>query len=146
MERIMVSNNILTFLLSLGNQQLLLRGLRKVIGFCFLGLFGPDTPQSGDGTSLTHTVEGFEFLEVICQLHCALPLNHGCNWHDLANHLGGLLHVLLSSITLTGLLAVDGEEDQLGLILLQPLNVLLQGLQGPVLAAVVNADPDGLSL
>ena len=142
----MVSNNILTFLLSFGNQQLLLSGLRKVIGFCFLGLLGPDTPEPGNGTSLTYTVEGFELLEVVCQLHGALPLDHLLHWHNLTDHLGGLLHVLLSGITLAGLLAVDGEEDQLGLILLQPLNVLLQGLQGPVLAAVVNADPDGLSL
>ena len=125
---------------------LLLCGFRKVISFSFLGFLSPDSPEPGDGTSLTHTVEGFEFLEVICQLHCALPLNHGCNWHDLANHLGGLLHVLLSSITLTGLLAVDGEEDQLGIVLLQPLYILLKGFQRPVLATMVNADPDGLSL
>ena len=125
---------------------LLLSGLRKVISFSFLGLLGPDTPKPGDGTSLTHTVEGLELLEVVCQLHSALPLNHLFNRHDLADHLGGLLHILFGSVSLAGLLGVDGEEDELGLVLLQPLYVPLQGFQGFVLATVVNADTDGLSL
>ena len=116
-ERIVVSNNILTFLLSFGNQQLLLSGLRKVIGFCFLSLLGPDTPQSGDGTSLTHTVEGFEFLEVVGKFHSTGTLSNLFDGHDDSFQLSGLLHVFFRSISLPGLGALDGEEDQLGLVL-----------------------------
>ena len=53
-------------------------------------------------------------------------------WHDAALELSGLLALLGGGVSLPRLLGVDGEEDQLRLVLLQPLRVLLEGLDGLV--------------
>ena len=52
--------------------------------------------------------------------------------HDAALELSGLLALLGSGISLPRLLRVDREEDQFRLVLLQPLRVLLKGLDGLV--------------
>ena len=49
-------------------------------------------------------------------------------WHDPALELRGLLALLGGGVSLPRLLGVDGEEDQLRLVLLQPLRVLLERL------------------
>ena len=53
---------------------------------------------------------------------------------------------LLSGVSLSWLGCLDGEEDELGLVLLQTLNVQLKGLDAPVAAPGVNADANGLGL
>ena len=97
---------------------LLLSRLRQIVGFSFPGLFGPDSPKASDGACLTDSIEGLELLEVVCDLHGAGSAYDLLNGHDLADQLAGLLHVLLAGLTLPGLLGVDGEQDQLGLVLL----------------------------
>lgn len=58
--------------------------LGKVVGFSFLGLLGPDSPKSGNCSCLTDTIEGFEVLEVIGELHGADPLDDRCHIHNVA--------------------------------------------------------------
>ena len=48
--------------------------------------------------------------------------------HNLSGDLGGLGDLLLGSVSLLGLLGVQGEEDELALVLLQTLGVELQRL------------------
>ena len=49
-------------------------------------------------------------------------------WHNLSRKLGSLGDLLRGSISLLGLLGVQGEQDHLALVLLQPLGIQLQGL------------------
>jgi hypothetical protein len=87
-----------------------------------------------------------EVLQVLGQLQSARPLSVGLQRHDLAGQLGGLLDVLLGGVTLPRLLGLDGEEDELGLVLLQALRVELQRLERLVAPAVVDGDADGAGL
>jgi len=57
--------------------------------------------------------------------------------------LDGSLLLSLAGLTSGNLLVVDGEEDELGDVGLEALNVGVQGLLGDVLAASINADTDG---
>ena len=61
-----------------------------------------------------------EVLEVVCQFHSALPLDNRLDWNNWSCQLAGFLDVLLSGLTLPGFLWVHWEQDQLGLVFLQP--------------------------
>jgi hypothetical protein len=63
---------------------------------------------------------------------------------DLADLLG-LLDLLSGRVSLLGGLGVTGEQDELALVLVQAGNVRLEGLDGGVLAAVVDGDTDSKS-
>ena len=106
-------------LLSLGN---------LVSLFSFLGLLGTNAPQFGVGPGLGDGVVSLEVLQVFCQLQGAWSLSVSLEWHQLAAQLGGLLDVLLRSISLPGLLSLKWEEDELSLVFIQTLGVQLKGL------------------
>ena len=53
---------------------------------------------------------------------------------------------LLGGVSLSGLGCLDGEEDKLGLVFLQTLDVQLKSLDAPVATPGVNADANGLGL
>lgn len=57
-------------------------------------------------------------------------------WHNLSRKLGSLGDLLRGSISLLGLLGVQGEQDHLALVLLQPLGIQLQGLNRLVPAQI----------
>ena len=94
--------------------------------FSFLGLLGTDAPQLSVGPGLGNGVVSLEVLQLLCQLHGSGSLSIGLQWQKLAAQLGGLLNVLLRSISLPGLLGLEGEEDQLSLVFFQTLGVELE--------------------
>ena len=55
-------------------------------------------------------------------------LTYGLERQDLAADLGGHSDLLGGGVALLGLLGVEGEEDELALVLLQAGSVQLQGL------------------
>ena len=63
--------------------------------------------------------------------------------HNIPDQLLSLADLVLGSVSGLGLLAVAllGEDDEVGLVLLQPVNVLPKGPLRPVLAAVVHGNP-----
>jgi len=94
----------------------------------------------GDG------VVGLKVLEVLRQFHGARSLAVGLQRHQLAAQLGGLLDVLLRGVALPWLLGLQGEEDELGLVLLESLSVQLQRFDRLVAATVVDGNADSASL
>ena len=64
--------------------------------------------------------------------------------HDLARELLHILKDLSRGVASLGLVLVAREEDELALVLLQPLDIEGEGLLGLVGTAVVNADTDAL--
>jgi len=91
-------------------------------------LLGPDAMETLEGPGLSDGLESLEVLHLIRNLHGADPLHDGLDRHDLAGELGGLGDLLGGGLALLGLLAVQWEQDQLALVLLQPLGVRLQRL------------------
>ena len=63
--------------------------------------------------------------------------------HNIPDELLSLADLVLGRVSGLGLLAVAllGEDDEVGLVLLQPVNVLPEGPLRPVLAAVVHRNP-----
>ena len=125
---------------------LLLGGLGQVVGLSLLGLLSADTPQSCDGSRLANAVEGLELLQIVGQLHGARPLDNLPDGQNMSGQLFGLAHLVGGGVSLPRLLRVDGEHDQLGLVLFQSLHVALKGLKRLVLATVIDADANGLCL
>ena len=125
----------------------LLLALRDFVGLLsLLGLLGADAPELAVRAGLGDGVVSLEVLEVFGQLHGARSLAVSLQGHQLAAQLGSLLDVLLGSVALPRLLGLEGEEDQLGLVLLEALSVELKRLQGLVAATVVDGNADGASL
>merc|ERR1719452_355971 len=118
--------------------------LGELISLGISGLLGPDSVQALEGASLADGLEGLELLQVVGHLHGAGPLDHRLDGHDSTGQLDSLGKLLSSGISLAWLLGVQGEQDQLGLVLLQALGVQLEGLHALVPAAVINGDSDGL--
>jgi hypothetical protein len=67
-------------------------------------------------------------------------------WQDGTSQLASISNLGSSSITLLGLVGLLGEHNQAGLVSLQALNVVLQGVLRLIDAAVVNGNADGLSV
>lgn len=70
-----------------------------------------------------------------------VDLEEGSNRSDLL----GLLDLGGGGVTLLGGLGVAGEENELALVLVQAGNILLERLDGGVLATVIDGDTDGQS-
>ena len=68
----------------------------------------------------------------------------GCVWNFYPGW--SVVSHLLSGVSLAWLGGLDWEQDELGLVLLQTLDVQLKSLDTPVAAPHVHADPDGLGL
>ena len=99
---------------------------------------------------LADGLEGLEGLHISSDGHGTGPLGHSLGCHNLklrvsrglgcraglsylgSSQLHSLGHLLGSGVTLPWLLGVDGEQDHLGLELLQPLCVQLQRLHALV--------------
>merc|ERR1719452_396784 len=100
--------------------------LGELISLGISGLLGPDSVQALEGASLADGLEGLELLQVVGHLHGAGPLDHRLDGHDSSGQLDSLGKLLSGGITLAWLLGVQGEQDQLGLVLLQALGVQLE--------------------
>merc|ERR1719481_678333 len=123
------------------NNQLLLLAELVSLGIC--GLLGTNTVQPLEGTSLTDCLEGLEILHLLCNGHGACAFHNRFNSHDSGSgQLDSLGQLLRSSVTLPGLLSVNGEQNHLGLVFLQSLGVQLEGLHALVPAPVVHGDTD----
>ena len=112
------------------SNKLLLLG--QLISLSVSGLLGPDTVQALEGAGLTDGLERLELGEVLGDGHGAAPLHHGLHGHHLPGQLHRLGHLLGTGVSLAGLLGAQWEQDQLALVLLQPLGVQLQGLNALV--------------
>lgn len=110
----------------------------------FLGLLGALTSGAGSYTSTVKSIEGREFLFVLLdrtEFNDWLGLKE---WHDWSSQLCGQFAFFFGGFTLTQLaILMDGEEDQLVLVLLQALNILLTRLNRLVAATTINSDSDG---
>ena len=106
--------------------------LVNIVSLCICGLLGPDTVQTLEGAGLTDGLERLELGEVLGDGHGAAPLHHGLHRHHLPGQLHRLGHLLGTGVSLAGLLGAQWEQDQLALVLLQPLGVQLQGLNALV--------------
>ena len=84
--------------------------------------------KSLEGPGLTNGLEGLELLHVLGDLHSSGSLDDGLDGHHLAGQLDSLGQLLSGGVSLAGLLGVEREQDQLGLVFLQALAVQLQGL------------------
>merc|ERR1719452_385236 len=118
--------------------------LGELISLGISGLLGPDSVQALEGASLANGLEGLELLQVVGHLHGTSPLDDWLDGHDCSGQLNSLGKLLSGGISLAWLLGVQGEQDQLGLVLLQALGVQLEGLHALVPAAVINGDSNGL--
>merc|ERR550517_471905 len=106
----------------------------------------PDSMESLVSTCLTDCSSCLERLHVVGDRHGSDSAGLNLGWHHNALQLAGLLHVLLCGVSLPGLGSLDWEEDKLGLVFLQALNVQLQSPNTPVAASYINADANGLGL
>merc|ERR1719309_1254187 len=106
----------------------------------------PDSVEALVSTCLTDCSSRLERLHVVGDRHGSDPGGLNLGWHHNALQLAGLVHVLLCGVSLPGLGSLDWEEDKLGLVFLQALNVQLQSLNTPVAAPHINADANGLGL
>merc|ERR1719232_624665 len=97
-------------------------------------------------TAMADGLESFESLHVISDGHGAGSLDDRLDGHHFSSQLHGLGKLLGARVSLPGLLRVDGEEDQLALVLLQTLGVELQRLNTLVLSAVIHSNTDGLGV
>ena len=126
---------------------LLLLSSGDVIFFGLSLLLLADTVEPLVSARLSDRLVGLERLHVVRDLHGPDPADGLLEWHDaVAQQLGSLLHVLLGGITLPGLASLDGEQDQLGLVLLQSLHIQLESLHALVATAGVHADANRLGL
>merc|ERR1711963_1129665 len=103
-------------------------------------------PWSLVSTGLANGSPHVVTLHILCDLHGPDSAGFHLQWHHGADHLAGLVHVLLGSVSLSWLGCLDWEEDKLGLVLLEALDVQLKGLNAAVTATHVNADANGLGL
>ena len=101
--------------------------LVDVVGFSVSCPLGSDTCELLEGAGLADSLESFESLHVISEGHGVGSLDDGLDGHHLSSQLHGLGKLLSARVSLPGLL-LDGEEDQLALVLLQTLGVELQRL------------------
>merc|ERR1719150_3224589 len=120
--------------------------LVNVISLSISGPLGSDTVKSLEGPGLTNGLEGLELLHVVGELHSSGSLDDGLDRHHLSGQLDSLRQLLGSGVALAGLLGVEREQDQLGLVFLQALSVQLQRLHALVPATVVDSDADGLGV
>ena len=84
--------------------------------------------QALEGPGLADGLEGLEVLQVLSKFHSSGSLDHGLDRHNLSGQLDSLGQLLSGRVSLSGLLGVEREQDQLGLVFLQALAVQLQGL------------------
>jgi len=106
-----------------------------------------------DDTELVQALVSTGFAERLVGRELCLLLGDGPgglglvdlgDWDDrLANQLSCHLYLFLCSLTLVGLGELLGEEDELGTVLSEALDVLLKGLDALVTATVVNGNADG---
>merc|ERR1719228_883542 len=106
----------------------------------------PDSVEPLVGACLADGSSRLKRLHVVGDGHGSDPGGLNLGWHHNALQLAGLVHVLLCGVSLPGLGSLDWEEDKLGLVFLQALNVQLQSLNTPVAASYINADANGLGL
>ena len=106
--------------------------LVNVISLSIGGPLGSDTVERLEGPGLTDGLEGLELLHVVGELHSSGSLDDGLDGHHLSGQLDSLGQLLSGGVALAGLLGVEGEQDQLGLVFLQALAVQLQGLDALV--------------
>ena len=90
-----------------------------------------------EGSRLTNGLEGLELLQVVREGHGSGSLDHRLDGHHLSGQLDSLGHLLSGGVSLAGLLGVEREHDQLGLVFLQALGVELQRLDTLVPGNVV---------
>jgi len=95
------------------------------------------------GSGLSDGLEGLEVLHLIGDSHSTRSLSDSFDGHNLSSDLGGLGDLLLGGVSLLGLLGVQGEEDELALVLLQALGVQLKGLNRVVPASEVDGNAHG---
>lgn len=95
-------------------------------------------PQVGEGTEL------LQLLRDRHKLHGLLPLRQGLDGARLLHSRAALRRGAVAGLGLLD--SAHGEDDELGLVLLQALHVRLQGFHGQVGAAVVDGDPDRLGV
>ena len=88
--------------------------------------------QALEGPGLADGLEGLEVLQVLSKFHSSGSLDHGLDRHNLSGQLDSLGQLLSSGVSLAGLLGVQREQDQLGLVFLQALSVQLQRLHALV--------------
>ena len=102
--------------------------LVDVVGLSVSCPLGSDTSELLEGAGLADGLESFESLHVVSDGHGAGSLDNRLDGHHFSSQLHGLGKLLGARVSLPGLLRVDGEEDQLALVLLQTLGVELQRL------------------
>lgn len=104
---------------------------------------------AGVGAGNTESAESVLLLLGLLDLALLLDTlaGDGVDLEERSNRcdLLGLLDLLGGRVSLLGGLGVAGEEDELALVLVQPGNILLEGLDGGVLATVIDGDTDGES-
>lgn len=98
--------------------------------FCsFLASFCLDAKESDIGTGLAKTGKCLEVLLLRNDPGCLLvDILHG---HDQSCQLGGQLEFFNGTLSLLAVQGLPGEEDELGAVLLQLLQVILEGCVPP---------------
>merc|ERR1719327_2151604 len=117
-----------------------------VVGFCIGLPLLPDAVEPLVCAGLSDGGVGLEGLHVVGDGHWSDPGCLDLGWHHGSHKLTGLVHVLLGGVSLSRLGCLDGEEDKLGLVFLQTLDVQLKSLDAPVATPGVNTDANGLGL
>ena len=122
---------------------LLLVGLLLLLG---LATSLTDTVKTGNGAGLAVLLVGRAVLlglGDLASLLLGIDLGDG---EDSAGQLGGGRELGGSRVTSLGLAGLAGEDNQLGLVGLEALNVELKRLLGLVAATVVDRNTNGESL
>lgn len=139
LNTILMSESETSRLLLLG-RSLVLLGLLSLVPLALVARSGAGVAKSPESVLLL--LGGLDLALLLDTLagH-GVDLEEGSNGHDLL----GLLDLGSRGVSLLGGLGVAGEQDELALVLVQPGNVLLEGLDGGVLATVIDGDTDGQS-
>ena len=122
---------------------LLLVGLLLLLG---LATSLADSVKTGNGASLAVLLEGRVVLLLLSDLASLLLGPDLGDGEKGTGQLNGGVDISSLSITRLGLASLAGEDNQLGLVGLEALNVELEGLLGLVAATMVDGNTDGESL
>jgi hypothetical protein len=122
---------------------LLLVGLLLLLGLA-TGL--TDAVKTGNGAGLAVLLVGRVVLLSLGDLASLLLGPNLGDGEDSASQLGSSRELGGSRVTSLGLASLAGEDNQLGLVSLEALNVELERLLGLVAATVVDRNTDGKSL
>jgi len=123
-------------------------GFTGFVGFfrvlsSFLRSFLTNSHKSGISSGPAESREGVELLLLLCGYTCLLLLCWLGDWKNWSLQLCSQLRLLNSWISLPWFLGVKREENQLGSVLLETLNVPLERLHTSIASPVIHGDSDG---